>query len=483
MTSQENVAKYDVMELTLEGPQGGNPFREVWLRGRCVQGERQVWVDGFYDGEGVYRLRFMPDAEGPWEVTTESNALALDGLCHRFTCGPAQPGVHGPVRVADTYHFAFADGTPYYPVGTTCYAWLHQPLELQERTLESLRGAPFNKLRMTVFPKHYIYNQNEPPLYPFARNDAGENDYTRPNPAFFRHLERRIGELGKLGIEMDLILWHPYDRWGYVRMDYADDIHYLRYIVARLAAYRNVWWSLANEYDFTLGWKPMGHWDAFFQEIERRDPYGHLRSIHNGNLDQNYDHTKPWVTHVCIQNPFVHECKAWRQTWGKPVIDDECEYEGNVPLPWGNISARELVHRFWVMAANGCYAGHGETYLNPEEELWWSKGGELRGDSCPRLAFLREVLESLPGGLTPLEEEWVWSRVSGGAHGSFRLFYFGPHQPAAWSFGLPRDVPYRVDWLDTWRMMVTTVPRTYYNADEIPLPGRPYMAVRLRPVE
>ena len=29
----------------------------------------------------------------------------------------------------------------------------------------------------------------------------------------------------------------------------ADD-RYLRYAVARLAAYRNVWWSLANECDF-----------------------------------------------------------------------------------------------------------------------------------------------------------------------------------------------------------------------------------------
>ncbi len=482
MTHAETVHKYDLAELTLQGPQDGNPFRDVWLRARCVQGSRQVLVDGFYDGAGTYRVRFMPDAEGPWEMVTESSSPALDGRRYAFTCIPARPGVHGPVRVSDTFHFRFDDGTAYYPVGTTCYAWLHQPLELQERTLESLRGAPFNKLRMTVFPKHYIYNHNEPPLYPFERSPEGENDHTRPNPAFFQHLEKRIGELGALGIEADLILWHPYDRWGYVRMSHADDLHYLRYVVARLAAYRNVWWSMANEYDFTLGWKTMGHWDALFQELAQRDPYQHLRSIHNGDLEANYDHTKPWVTHVCIQNPFVHECKRWRRAYGKPVIDDECEYEGNIPMPWGNISAQELVHRFWVMAANGCYAGHGETYLNPEEVLWWSKGGELCGESWPRLAFLREVLETLPGGLTPLEKEWVWSRVSGGSHGDFRLLYFGPHQPVSWGFGLPKDVAYRVDWIDTWEMTVRTLPKIYINADEIPLPGKPYAAARIWPV-
>jgi hypothetical protein len=52
-----------------------------------------------------------------------------------------------------------------------------------------------------------------------------------------------------LGIEADLILWHPYDRWGFSRMTKEEDDLYLSYVIARFAAYRNVWWSLANEYD------------------------------------------------------------------------------------------------------------------------------------------------------------------------------------------------------------------------------------------
>lgn len=30
------------------------------------------------------------------------------------------------MTVRHTYHFGYADGTPYCPVGTTCYAWAHQ---------------------------------------------------------------------------------------------------------------------------------------------------------------------------------------------------------------------------------------------------------------------------------------------------------------------------------------------------------------------
>jgi hypothetical protein len=39
-----------------------------------------------------------------------------------------------------------------------------------------------------------------------------------------------------LGIEADLILWHPYDRWGFAEMGAANDDRYLRYAIARLGA-------------------------------------------------------------------------------------------------------------------------------------------------------------------------------------------------------------------------------------------------------
>ena len=36
----------------------------------------------------------------------------------------------------------FADGTPYHQFGTTCYAWVHQPRELEEQTLRTLAAQP-----------------------------------------------------------------------------------------------------------------------------------------------------------------------------------------------------------------------------------------------------------------------------------------------------------------------------------------------------
>jgi hypothetical protein len=246
LRAADSAERWGEYEVALQGPRAGNPYVDVQLRARFQYRDRMVDVDGFYDGDGVYRVRFMPDEIGEWSYRTSSNAAELDGRQGRIACTAPGAGNHGPVRVRYVTHFAYEDGAPYVPLGTTCYAWVHQGDKLEEQTLATLRTAPFNKMRMCVFPKSYVYNQNEPVYYPFERNAAGQNDFTRFNPAFFRHLEQRVRDLEALGIEADLILFHPYDRWGYASMGAEADDRYLRYVVARLSAYRNVWWSMAR---------------------------------------------------------------------------------------------------------------------------------------------------------------------------------------------------------------------------------------------
>ena len=81
-----------------------------------------------------------------------------------------------------------------------------------------------------------------------------------------------------LGIEADLIVMHPYDRWGFSMMKAEDDDRYWKYVLARFSAYRNVWWSLANEYDL-MHEKTLSDWERYASIICEKDPYHHLRSI------------------------------------------------------------------------------------------------------------------------------------------------------------------------------------------------------------
>ena len=495
---------YDLHEIRLTGPADGNPYLDVTLTASFAQGNRRVQVTGFHDGGADYVLRFMPDQPGDWTWETTSNAPALHGHAGRLVALEPRPGVHGPVRVRDRFHFAHADGTAYLPFGTTAYAWTHQPLAMQEQTLATLAQTGFNKIRMGVFPKDYPFNENEPLQDIFLRGADGQIDFDRPNPAAFRHFETQIARLADLGIEADVIMFHPYDRWGYASMTQAQNFAYVRYLAARLSAHRNVWWSLANEYDFMLDTIPVADWDRIFHLLEEHDPAGHLRSIHNGDPKMNFDHRKPWVSHVCIQNWDVKRTPEWRRDYGKPIVNDEPEYEGNIWPAWGNITAQELVHRFWLTLMRGGYAGHGETYADPDDLIWWAKGGTLKGESWQRIAFLRQVLHD--SGVTGLDlmsgliDGWPWTRVSGvrDRGGRVSFIYLGEHQPNQWTTGLPTDDGrYRVDIIDTWAMTITParqipalIPHPTRHGDVqrggvadaafgVELPGRPYLALRI----
>jgi hypothetical protein len=476
MTSEEQtVEQWGVFELALEGPADGHPFVDVQLTASFQHGSRAVPVDGFYDGDGVFRIRFMPDTLGLWCYETRSNVPALNGAGGAFTCCEPDAGNHGPVRVSDTCHLSYEDGRRYYQVGTTCYAWAHQGDEMEEQTLATLARAPFNKMRMCVFPKDYVFSRNEPVYYPFER--AGDEwDFARFSVPFWRHFEGRILDLMRLGIEADIILFHPYDRWGFSDMGAENDDRYLRHAVARLAAYRNVWWSLANEFDI-MKTKSSADWDRFFRIIQECDHAGHLRSIHNCHAF--YDHGKPWVTHCSIQHGDTGRIREWRRQYRKPVIDDECCYEGNIEHGWGNITAEELVRRFWVGTLAGGYVGHGETYLHPDDVLWWSKGGVLHGESPARIAFLKGLIEDGPqAGFEPIEDRWdCWGAQKGE---DYWLFYFDQRQPGEYTFHLPHDRKYRAEVIDAWGMTVTAVEGEFSGRFTLPLPSREHTAVRFR---
>ncbi|MCE0492544.1 apiosidase-like domain-containing protein [Vibrio salinus] len=497
---------YDVFELRLQGPQSGNPYRDVTLHAIFRLGNQTRRITGFYDGADEYVIRFMAPSIGQWSYITMSNNNQLDGHQGEFDVINARDGIHGPVRVNQRFHFAHDDGTPYYPFGTTCYAWAHQPEEIQEQTLETLAKTDFNKIRMSIFPKDYPFNTNEALFPMFMPKTDGSMDFNRPNSEAFRHLEKQIIRLGELGIQADLILFHPYDRWGYATMTEEQNLAYVTYVAARFSAFHNVWWALANEYDFMLDTIPMRTWDQFCHLLEENDPNQHLRSIHNGEQSMNFDHRKPWISHVCIQNWDVKRTQEWLNLYGKPVINDEMEYEGNIWPCWGNITGQEHVHRFWITVLRGGYGGHGETYTDPDDQIWWAKGGKLHGDSWPRIGFLHNLLKQEGiQGLKPINPEFTfpWDRISGAIDldEKVRFIYFGEHQPTQWMTGLPIDNDnYDVDLIDTWEMTITPaqkiasfVPHPIRHgkitrggkaeaAFAVKMPGKPYMALRIRPV-
>ena len=463
LANTNTVEQWGIFEIQLKSPTNGNPFVDVRFSAVFDNGSKKIEVPGFYDGDGIYRIRFSPDTQGEWHYETKANRWELTNKTGDFTVTPPNTGNHGPVRVHNTYHFAYADGTPFNEIGTTIYNWLDTPEEVQEETLKTLAASPFNKARMLVTQQPASYmNKYPPPLWPFAGTPPHDWDYTRFNPEFFRHYEKRIGQLRDMGIEADVILFNPYGKWGFEKMDAAGDERYVRYVVARFGAYRNVWWSLANEYDF-LRTKTEADWDRLGTLLQQCDPHNRLRSIHNGNL--LYDHNKSWVTHVSMQNGVAVEnsgsAELYRDVYRKPVVYDEIKYEGDAKYRWADLSGPEMVHRFWCGTIGGTYVGHGDYFTTIAEDTWTSFGGKMRGESAPRLAFLRKILEAGPvDGLDPIDK-WNDPNVVGQA-GEYYLTYFGKDTPTNWVFslykrGVTDGMRFKVDIIDTWNMTITPV--------------------------
>ncbi|MBB3126170.1 hypothetical protein FHS19_000824 [Paenibacillus rhizosphaerae] len=470
----QEVERWGMFEIALEGPAEGNPFQDVELSAEFQYRNDRIAVDGFYDGAGIYRIRFMPDREGAWRFITKSSAKELDGRSGDFVCTKASFENHGPVRVRKGYLFEYGDGTPFLPFGTTCYHWTHTGDEEHERlTIEELRKSPFNKVRMCLLPTRDM----RPGAVAYEGTCPEDADTTRFNPAFFAHLEKCIHELMQIGVEADLILFHPYDKqggWGFNGLSNEQDFFYLRYVIARLGAFRNVWWSLSNEYDFNR-MKTVEDWDRLLLYVQRRDAYQHLRSIHNGTKMYEhatvYDFTKSWLTHQSIQHWDAGATTELLAKAHKPVVIDEISYEGNVAKRWGNITGLELMDRYWEGMTRGGFVAHGECFENKPTGAWISRGGRLYGESPERIRFLRRLIEEGP-------EDWMGAREEG----SYALIYLGKYRFSSYKLSMPSDRQYQIELIDIWNMSVSKVTGTYTGQSEVTLPAQPYMALRLQAV-
>ena len=514
----QEIEQWKRFELTIKSQSQKNGFKDVLLTAEFSNKDTTYVVSGFYDGNNTFKIRFMPQIIGKWQYKTSSNRVELTNKEGAFNCIKASDSNFGIVRVSNKFNFKYANGKNYFPFGTTAYAWTHMGQEVQETTLATLRKSGFNKLRMCVFPKNYDLVKEEPELYPFeikeikkdsAGNEVKVWDFERFNPAFFQHLEKRIDDLKALGIEADLILFHPYDkgRWGFDAMPNEVNIRYLNYVLARVSSYQNVWWSLANEWDYVKS-KTKKDWDLFAEIIAKNDPYKHLCSIH-GATATYYDYWKPEFSHVSIQDEIPvqspNSSAILRNIYQKPIISDEVGYEGNLKSRWGRYSPEEMTYLTWNGLLGGTYVTHGECYMvkDKSEMIFWAKGGKFKGTSWKRIAFLRTIVEECPNPLTL--SDIGRDNITATAGDGYYLIYFGKQINDSWLFNLPakngvykrltEGKRFKVEIIDTWDMTIQQCPLVFETANEndyrlldkelkkVRLPLKPYMALRITEIK
>jgi hypothetical protein len=287
------VRRWEMYEFCWRGrSQAGNPFLDATLTGEFTSPSGKVMaVWGFYDGDDTWRLRFTPDEEGTWSYRLRGMGIDLSET-GRLRCTP--PRGRGFIRIHpdNPYAFAYSDGTPFFPMGDTCYGLYDDgPIthELRSEYLRTRRSQRFNFVRMSV--GHSAPRAESDPASYWAWGGTPQNpDLDRLNPEFFHGLDAVLSQMRDEGMNAELLLLNFYrtpftdpQKWTPNR-----ERLWLRYVIARYAAFTNIFlWTISNEYEthpdgqYRLDRPADPDWaKATAQFVKSVDPFRHPVTVH-----------------------------------------------------------------------------------------------------------------------------------------------------------------------------------------------------------
>lgn len=286
------IPRWEIQEFNLQGHSAAaNPFTEAALKGEFTSPSGKViHTDGFYDGGETWRLRFAPNEVGEWTYVLRGEGVDIlqQG---KLRCTKARSHGGLQVHLKNPYAFAYADGTPFFPMGDTCYGLFDDsPItpELRAEYLKTRRAQRFNFVRMTV--GHSEARAAKDPAYWAWGGTPEKPDLDRFNPAFFHAFDDLIRQLHASRMNVELILLNFYRRpftdtsaWTPAR-----ERLWLRYLLARYGGFDNIFlWTLANEYEthpdgqYRLDYPADVDWaKATARFIKANDPYRHLVTVH-----------------------------------------------------------------------------------------------------------------------------------------------------------------------------------------------------------
>jgi hypothetical protein len=411
-----NVELWDVFEASFAASKTySNPFRDIGLEATFVHAGsgREIAVDGFYDGDSTWRVRFMPTERGAWKYKTKSKDKGLDGKEGGFDCvAPSKPYLHGPLLM-DGYHFRHADGTPRFLISTRLTCHFGSP-SVWEKVVDFLVENRINRVFFMMGGRHGTFES----FY----GEGG--DFWRYNVEKFQAIDRFIDTLRRADIIASPYFYYFND--GVQRkLTLEQDMAYIRYGMARFGAYANAFPALSNEVEqkFT---ERRGQYDlrshSWANEVgyylAGRAVFGVPVTVHNPEETEYAINPSfytllrewpfPWTSCMLRQMQVgtlgaakeisdslpeqktpVYDERAFARhnqllidlrQFGIPVINEEPGYEMKGlswdskelnPRPWNTQTSETLLRTFWTATVAGAYT------------MWGSETTYEMGDPLP----------------------------------------------------------------------------------------------------
>ena len=432
----QTTPKWEVKEISLHSQKNyENPFTEVWLEAEFKNGTETCRVDGFYDGQGneghVWRVRFAPMKEGKWTYETRSNDKALCSS-GEFMCTEAISAGGLTVDPLFSNWFAREDGSHTFICNE---GWYPHPGNGKQHSFEDVDFTPPTESDwmsyLDMLAEHHInFIVDIGQLYarqssigdasfrwPWKVLDAKNNkiDKDRFNLDFYQRTDRQIRYAKEKGIffAMELLYdnsvvrpreWgnHPLNTknggwlegneygigWD-VMFDLGNETHmeyterYVKYTVARYAAYRNICWSVGSENGnlVRINDRRLPHafispdlpanWYAYWGDyMNRRDPHGRLKSFGDAGKQEKMV-TTALNNFIITQDPrnyskedvsfYYKAMNAFGEefwNYGRPVVIGE--------MTAGTNGHYDMERRlYWIAFTGGYTMGRADRHFGP----------------------------------------------------------------------------------------------------------------------
>jgi len=309
---------------------------------------------------------------------------------------------HGKLKVSENHRYlVHADGTPFFYLGDT--AWqLFSRLNREEarRYLENRRAKGFTVIQAVILAELDGLNT------PNASGDRPliDNDPSKPNEAYFKHVDAIVEMARDKGIYMGLLpTWGDkvLKAWGVgpVVFNEANAEQYGRFLGQRYKDYPNIIWILGGD---RVADKVESVWRAMARGIKVAGDK-HLMTYHpqGERTSADWFHNDAWLDFNMLQsgharydnNNYRMIDKDYQRSPVKPCLDGEPRYE-NHPVNWkpeqgwfNDFDVRQAA--YWGLFAGAC----GHTYGC--HDIWQMKTPQLAPISAARGNWYESM--DLPG--------------------------------------------------------------------------------------
>jgi len=297
---------------------------------------RTFKMPGFWDGGRGMVIRFTPTDPGEWVFRISSNIARFDGKELTFTATPSDsPGFIEPANV---HHWALVDDlkkTPHLWMGDTVLTFPFIDRAVFEQVVNKRAEQKFNHIRGVII----------------SRDRTSFPERNRPDPAVFRELDDRIRYMNAKGIIADLVLGWDGNHLAELFPEREQRERYIRYAVARYAAFHITWQGVERFEEYTDG-------RALLKEIggllKKLNPYQHPRSTSTAETSSPLLGDE-WMNYVSYQSSDDNIGGIEHQLYAVPFVNLGFAREDSGAGRTGpdEVDTNEFRRRLWNATMNG----------------------------------------------------------------------------------------------------------------------------------